>query len=579
MVYTIGARQFQQQILPEGLPATTVWGYGSAGRPETFHYPGYTIEARYGEPVTVRWANQLVDGARRYLPHLVAVDPTLHWANPPGGVRGRDSRPDFTSTPGPYTGPVPLVTHLHGGRTSQESDGYPEAWYLPNATDIPQGYATTGSFYDRYKDEFEARWQIPWTPGTAVFRYDNRQRATTLWYHDHALGLTGPNVYAGLAGFYLLRGGPADLPPGTLPGPAPGAGDGGGPYFEIPLVIQDRTFRTDGGLAYPAGRAEFDGFTGPYIPDSDIPPIWTPESFGTAMVSNGRTWPALAAQPRRYRLRILNGCGTRTLILKITSDPLAPRPAAPALPFWQIGNEGGFLPAPHETGRLLLAPAERADVIADFTGVPAGTALYLINEGPDAPFQGGTPGTDFPAADPATTGQVMKFEIAELSAPDTSTPPDRLELPPAEGLVPAIRSRRLSLNEEPSAVLPGVSPARLALGGIDAQGRPVPRMWGDPVTETPRYGDTEVWEFHNFTVDAHPIHLHAVHFEVVGRQPFGGTPTGPEPGEAGFKDTVIAYPDMTTTVKATFDVKGRFVWHCHMLGHEDNEMMRPYTIR
>lgn len=164
--YVIGVRQFQQQVLPSGLPATTVWGYGSTSHPRSFHYPAFTVEARAGTPVRVRWKNQLLDRKGRYLPHLLPVDPTLHWANPPGGTSARDSRPGFRSTPGPYAGPVPVVTHLHGGRNSEESDGYTEAWYLPGALDLPAGYAEVGSFYEEFKEKFEDRFGDAWGRGT-----------------------------------------------------------------------------------------------------------------------------------------------------------------------------------------------------------------------------------------------------------------------------------------------------------------------------------------------------------------------------------------------------------------------------
>src|SRR6185369_10117308 len=164
--YEIAVRQFQQQILPPGLPPTTVWGYGSVADPATFNYPAFTIEAQVDRPVQVKWVNGLVDGAGNYLPHLLAVDPTLHWANPPGGIDGRDSTPSFSSTPGPYTGPVPLVTHLHGGHSAEESDGYPEAWYLPAARNIPADYARVGSFYDEFKAKSERTVGAIWEPGS-----------------------------------------------------------------------------------------------------------------------------------------------------------------------------------------------------------------------------------------------------------------------------------------------------------------------------------------------------------------------------------------------------------------------------
>jgi spore coat protein A len=577
--YAIAVRQFRQQILPAGMPATTVWGYGSAPHRATFNYPAFTIEASVDRPVRVTWINDLVDRSGAYLPHLLPVDPSLHWANPAGGTNGRDMRPSFTSTPGPYTGPVPIVTHLHGSHSAEESDGFAEAWYLPHARNIPAGYARVGSFYDEFRGKFEAKWHQAWPPGKAVFQYQNDQRASTMWFHDHTLGMTRANVYAGPAGFYLLRGGSSDLPQGVLPGPAPRLGDPPGTrYYEIPIVVQDRSFNTDGSLFYPASREFFDGFEGPYIPDSDISPIFNPEFFGNTMVVNGRTWPVLAVEPRRYRFRFLDGGNSRFLILKIVTDPLTPRPARAAVPFWQIGTEGGFLPFPVQLDQLLMGLAERADVIVDFTGVPVGTEFYLINEGPDEPFGGGQPAEDFEAADPATTGQVMKFVVVPLASTDTSVPASQLRLPTFTPLGAASTTRQVSLNEEDSAVLAGVGPRAALLGTLDDAGNPVHLGWDDPITENPALGATEIWEIHNFTEDAHPIHIHEVQFQVANRQPFEGPPRPPERWESGYKDTVIAYPDEITRVKAKFDLPGLYVWHCHIVEHEDNEMMRPYRV-
>ena len=410
----------------------------------TFHYPSFTIEAKYNRPVRVKWMNQLVDQYGKFRPHLLPVDPTLHWANPPGGTSGRDSTPDFTATPGPYTGPVPIVTHVHGAHVHQEFDGYPEAWFLPAANNIPAGYARRGTYYDKFKPAAEKMLNQSWPTGSAVFQYNNDQRATTLWYHDHTLGMTRLNVYAGPAGFYLLRGGPADLAPALLPGPAPALGDRTGKkYYEIPLAIQDRSFNSDGSLFFPQGRDFFDEFTGPYIPDSDIPPIWNPEFFGNAMVVNGQTWPDLKVEPRRYRFRMLNGCNARFLILKMvnTLHPDGnPDPTAPAaVPFWQIGTEGGFLPAPVKLDRLLIGLAERADVIVDFSKLKPGDQIYLVNLGPDEPFGGGNPGEDFEFPDPNTTGQVMRFTVVKLASQDTSLPPEKLKLPAVTRLVPTAK--------------------------------------------------------------------------------------------------------------------------------------------
>jgi bilirubin oxidase len=577
--FEIAVRQFQQQILPPDMPMTTVWSYGSANHAGTFNYPAFTIEAKWRKPVRVKWINELVDSSGHYLPHLLPVDPTLHWATPPGGVDGRDSRPSFETTPGPYTGPVPMVTHVHGAHTTDESDGYAEAWFLPAATNIPDGYATVGSWYNFFKSKFNAAWGVEWANGSATFQYPNRQRAATLWYHDHTLGMTRLNVYAGPAGFYILRGGPDDEVIGRLPGPAPAHGDPPGRrYYEIPIAIQDRSFNADGSLFYPDSREFFDEFGGPYIPESDISPIWNPEFFGNTIVVNGRTWPSLEVEQRRYRFRFLNGCNSRFIILKMAADPLVERPAPALLPFWQIGAEGGFLPAPVTLEQLLMAPAERADVIVDFSSLPPGTELFLINEAPDEPFGGGQVGTDFEAADVETTGQVMRFVVLPRAGSDNSTPPEQLILPRRTPLGPEVRTRQVSLNEEDSEVLPGIGPKEALLGIVGEDGHPMPMMWDDPITENPDLGDIEIWEIHNHTMDAHPIHIHEVMFEVVNRESMAGDVRGPEPWETGVKDTVIAYPDEITRVKALYDLAGQYVWHCHIVEHEDNEMMRPYSV-
>jgi bilirubin oxidase len=581
--YELAVRQFTQQILPAGLPATTIWGYGSVNHPGTFNYPSFTIEAKWMSPVRVKWINDLKDPVTgAYLPHLLPVDQTLHWANPPGPMRDHHSM-----NPAPYRGPVPIVTHVHGAHTTDESDGYAEAWFLPTASNIPPGYFREGTFYQHFKAQFLAKYGIAWEPGTAVSQYPNDQDAGTLWYHDHTLGMTRLNVYAGPAGFYLLRGGPSDLVldarngrPATLPGPAPALGDPPGMrYYEIPLGIQDRSFHPDGSLWYPSSRDFFDGFTGPYVPLSDIAPIWNPEFFANTMLVNGKTWPYLEVERRRYRFRVLNGCNSRFLILRLSNG----------MPFWRIGAEGGFLPAPVPTTQLLMAPAERADVIVDFSNLPVGTEILLENLGPDEPFGGGQPGVDFEPAEPETTGRVMLFRVVPAVGADRSTPPERLVLPARNPLPEPSATRALSLNELDSQVLADVGPRMAVLGLVDTTtmpGRaiPWPLLWADPITENPALGATEVWEFYNYTMDAHPIHVHEVMFEVVNRQPFDhhtgelGPVRPPEPAERGLKDTVIAYPSEITRIKATFDLPGLYVWHCHIVEHEDNEMMRPYRV-
>jgi len=604
--YEIAVRQFQQHILPPGYGPTTVWSYGpaweAAADNEGLHatagghyfYPAFTIEARSRKPVRVKWINELKTGSGAYRPHLLPVDQTLHWANPPGGEMGRDMRPTFGSTPESYTGPVPMITHLHGAvGIGDESDGYTEAWYLPAANNIPAGYARTGTWHQFFKIKAQIKFRQRWDDGSAVFQYPNDQRAATLWYHDHTLGMTRVNVYAGPAGFYLIRGGTQDLALGyNPPGETLGVGvDPSRIITEIPIAIQDRSFNPDGSLFYPDTRSFFDGIAGPYVPFSDISPIWNPEFFGNAMVVNGQTWPYLDVEQRRYRFRLLNGCNSRVLLLKFND---------PNVRVWQIGTEGGFLPVPLDAagfnvggveGGILLGLAERADLIVDFTNVPAGTSFELLNYGPDDPFGGGIAGVDFDSADPETTGKVMEFRVGPISSPDPTTPPQNLILPPI-AQVKGGTAKPLALLEMMS-MYPGFDGPAEAVLGTMVGGAPVHKMWMDAITENPLLGQTQVWEFYNFTADAHPIHLHEVHFQVVNRQDLAldglgevitpvalvGAPRGPEPWEAGsFKDTVLAYPGQVTRVRARFQHPGLFVWHCHIVEHEDNEMMRPYFI-
>jgi FtsP/CotA-like multicopper oxidase with cupredoxin domain len=601
--YEISMRQFAEQILPVGMPQTTVWGYGGKAAQSNrglliHHAPSLTIEATVNRPVRIKWINELLDANGHFLPHLLPVDPTLHWANPPGGTSGRDSRPTFTETPERYTGPVPIVTHVHGAvGVHDDSDGYAEAWYLPAANNIPGGFAGEGTWYDFFAGKAAASYGVTWGPGFATFQYPNGNRAATIWYHDHALGMTRLNVYAGPAGFYLIRGGPAgdkallDSRTGqtaVLPGPAPREGDKfppNKPYREIPIAIQDRAFNTDGSLFYPDSREFFDGITGPYIPDSDISPIWNPEFFGNMIMVNGNTWPFLQVEQRRYRLRFLNGCQSRFLILDFSGIP--------GVEAWQIGNEGGFLAAPvnltaDNQNRLLMGLAERADMIVDFTNVPVGNHV-LKNIGPDEPFGGGEPPGDFDVSDPDSTGQIMQFRVAPAVGVDDSTPPQFLQLPAITPLPAETKTRPLALIEQLSEFFED-APAE-ALLGIVTDGVLMKREWMDPVTENPAVGATEVWELYNTTADAHPMHIHEITFEVVNREglvlegeevkipiELDGNVSPPEAWESGFKDTVIAYPGQVTRVRARFATPGQFVWHCHIVEHEDNEMMRPYRI-
>jgi spore coat protein A, manganese oxidase len=335
----------------------------------------------------------------------------------------------------------------------------------------------------------------------------------------------------------------------VLPGPAPQRGDPAGTkYYEIPIVIQDRSFNPDGSLFFDD---EFEkGF------------------FGETMVTNGRTWPYLDVEQRRYRFRFLNACNARFVTLRLVTGDPAVRPATSALPFWQIGSDGGFLPAPVALQTLLLGVAERADVIVDFTGLSVGTEVFLINEGVN---QGVDP--DETGTIPATTGQVMKFKVVALTRTDESTPPSQLTLPTIIPLGAPATTRNLILDHVEHEHEGDEN--ELMLLGTQALG---PLMWDDPISERPRPGDVEVWNIRSRHEHPHPIHIHIVQFQVLSRTDDNGIVRPPAPGETGFKDTVIVNDDEIVKVKAKFDVPGLFVWHCHILEHEDKEMMRPYLV-
>ena len=456
-----------------------------------------------------------------------------------------------------------------------------------------------------------------------------------------------------------------------LPGPAPKAGQGvldlntpgnkvRNAVREIPIAIQDRTFNKDGSLFYPATRAFFEGLDPdqlqiPFAPTSDVHKIWNPEAFFNVMVVNGRSWPQLEVAQASYRFRLLDGTNSRFLNLALfVVDPTTNQITSQEIPFYQIGAEQGFLPKvvrirtgeqialtpgaveppsnpTNDPRALLMSPAERADVIVDFSSLPAGTVVRMINTGPDAPF-GGFPA--IPQADPGTTGQVMQFVVTPAlngaygSTDGKTTSPANLKLNAELPLGASVVTRQVSLNEEISKVVcvavdpatgdfvvpvvevPCGSPnsdffgptaAKLGTVSLNTLGQLAgnPLLWTDVtginqlvklksgvtmtvnVTETPKRGDTETWQIANFTVDAHPIHLHLVRFEVVSRTFLDGTPSSNSilpPTEEGFKDTVIAYPGEITTVKAKFDLAGLYVWHCHIVEHEDNEMMRPFVV-
>jgi spore coat protein A, manganese oxidase len=428
----------------------------------------------------------------------------------------------------PLGNQVRLMTHLHGGFVAGDSDGNPAL--------TPNGFG----------------------PGeTQTVYYTNQQPqmpASLLWFHDHGLGTTRLNVLAGLAAAYIVRD---EFDTGAEPNPA---GIPGGPY-EVPLIIQDRLFNPDGTFLYPT---------------SDIPgAVWIGEYFGDVMLVNGKVWPFLEVEPRLYRFRILNGCNARILNLNI-----------PGTRMWQIGAEGGMWDEPVPVTRLLLAPAERADVLVDFSRL-AGATLPLKNLHPPKPVS--TP------APPLT--EVMQIRVgATISQPGPSTIPKTLPGRAANLSGPVATTRYITLNEIAAETVDWV----LNLNAMDFE---------LAATETPRVGEVEDWVYVNLTGDTHPIHTHLVTFQVIGRTPFdvaayqatyagtNGVPGGidptpfaigpmlpPDPTERGFKDTVKANPGYFTTVRAKYELPEgvtapqTYVYHCHILEHEDNDMMRPFIV-
>ena len=557
-LYFVDISEFKQQVLPQGFPETTVWGYGGlvkdteTGR-DTYSQsaPGATFEAVRGIPIMVKWVNQLTGR------HLFAVDPTLHWANP-NDMPMDPPKPWPPFPPGfpDAQSPVPIVTHLHGGEVPSIYDGHPDTWFTADGT---KGPAFVTSFYV----------------------YPNRQEPTTLWYHDHALGITRLNVYAGLAGFYLLRDKDNgcredfELPEGK---------------YEIPIAIQDRSFKADGSFAFTEEGV-----------NPDIHPYWDPEFFGDTIMVNGKVWPNLDVERRQYRFRLLNGSNARFYNLKFENG----------MSFFQIGTDGGFLEEPVELEELLIAPGERADILVDFSDIEPGTSILLLNDA-NAPFPDGDP------VDPNTVGQIMQFTIPADSPPPVEPPRLPCKLNNIVRLIPDAPHRTLTLNE----VMGPEGPVEVLLNG---------QRWGAPISELPRVGSTEDWVIANLTVDAHPIHLHLVQFQIVNRQDFladeykakweeingmppldhptvvlpvfpylTGEPICPDDNEKGWKDTIRMNPNQVTRIRVrfapqdvpTFDVSPGenrypfdptrgpgYVWHCHIIDHEDNEMMRPYKVK
>ena len=489
------------QTVHRDLPPTAIWGYNG-------NWPGPTILARTGRPLRIEWSNRL---PKR---HLLPIDTSIHGAE--------------ISLPA-----VRTVTHIHGASVAPEHDGFPDAWFTASGETGPA---------------FQSR----------VTEIPNDQSAATLWYHDHCMGITRLNVYAGLSGFYLISDEDEDnlrLPSGQ---------------YDIPLMLQDRQLGPDGRLLYPKAV-------------NGTHPVWIQEFFGDVNCVNGKAMPYLPVEARRYRFRILNASNARFYHIRLQAadkdgKPLPAGEDAP--PFQQIGSDGGLLPRPVVLGLLLIGPGERFDVVIDF-GKFGGKHFALVNDAP-APYTMG--GEVIPA-------EVMLFHVGSAPHEDASAVPETLVS--IEHLQPqnAARERVLSIGE-----VERPSDGYVVIGLLDN------KRWHEPITEDPKVGTTEIWTFANTTSDVHPMHLHLVKFEILNRQAFDvaaylqtgklvllGRPIAPERNERpALKDTIKTYPGYVTRIIARFDLPKnvqalpgrdyRYVWHCHILEHEDNEMMRPYKV-
>jgi spore coat protein A len=615
---------------------TTVWGYGK----QTVSWPGQTFQvvsslpgAGGADETVVRWSNEL-QGKK----HLLPVDTSLHWCY---------SLPGYTNYSITKNG-VPIITHLHGGNTDFQFDGNPEFFYSPDGeVQGPQWGNVEGGF-------------------TTTFRYDNAVPAGNLWYHDHALGITRLNVYAGLAGFYFVRDAhDTGLPDNPLQLPA-------FPY-ELAYAIQDRMFTDKGELFYPAfpGDPYYEGFIADE--DADLPPEIFPgggptglaEFFGDFMVVNGKIWPKTDVEPRKYRMRLLNGCDSRFLAIQFFAVPLGEEGFPPGtrgpIPFTVIGSDQGLASSPTTGVRtLLMETGSRYDIIFDFS-IVENYRIIMKNIGGDEPFGGDIPGPQvFDGTD-----RVMAFDVItplNESVPDNS--PTGISFGP--NVPTAIdRQRNVALFEgrdefnrlqpllgtaEPATdhnndpinwpETPVYQQAKLPDGTLSPLSGQMEGSiaWHSPTTENPALGHTELWHVWNTTGDAHPVHLHLVHFKIYARRdiiwdshttdedrvipnddhgtPAGdGTylvrqptvqhnsvagdastygsgfkimnptagprmlnPPGPEYVENAPKDMVTALPDQVTLIRANFNKPGRYVWHCHILSHEDHEMMRVLEV-
>jgi len=571
--------------------ATPMWGYGS--RKRNVSWPGKTIEVHRDTPVWVLWMNQLT---RRYtpLPHLLPLDTSMHWCYSLHGYQQYSVEENG----------VPLVPHLHGGHTKSKFDGNPEYFFSPD-------WLVRGPRWTRF-----------------MYKYHNDQQAGCLWYHDHALGITRLNVYAGLAGFYIIRddedtgrhGNPLGLP---------------AEQHELAYVIQDRMFRANGELFFPAypgepAYADFITDQGANLPADKFPdggPTALAEFFGDHIVVNGKIWPKTNVEPCHYRLRILNGSDSRFLAIRFrvaaTASSTDLQDASDPLPFWVIGSDQGLARSATQLDTLLINPADRHDIIFDFSQIAEGSRVIMDNIAGDVPFSGtltGNPAS--PDYDPADlfdnrqTDRIMAFDVNKpVSAGAVVFDPDVINHCPGNtNLVDKTRKVALFEGRDEFGRLQPMQ--GVAEDTQDVEGNLVNGAlpWHAPITENPDLNSTEIWEIYNTTADAHPVHLHLVHFEILDNEDFTADvieqPVTQHDGSVGRgfrleniqqvvntrvdatgvekapRDVVTCLPGpdpdngvfKVTRIKVTFDRPGRFVWHCHILSHEDHDMMRPFHV-
>jgi spore coat protein A len=514
--FTIGVSQFNQWLglidpITQQPLITTVWGYNGS-------YPGPSILAKKNTPLQIFWRNNLVNHNNQPLLHLLPIDISIDWA--------------FANDPNWQSYGVPIVTHVHGAHSESASDGLPDAWFTPNFERKGNGFI---------KGDVEP------------YYYQNDQEAATIWYHDHASGVTRLNVYAGLAGYYLIT----DQNEMSLQA----ANNLPAVPYDLGLAIQDRMFTASGQLYYPASPEEAD----------DPDPSTLPEMFGDFVLVNGMAWPVLDVEPRQYRFRLLNGSDSRFYNLFLSTGQQ----------FIQIGSDQGLLRSPFAMNQMLIAPGERKDVILDFSDPALWGQTIILKNNAKAPYPKGE------APDPQTIGRIMAFRVNKpfnANYPLTTLPANLRS--PIVPLQTNLTPRKLVLFEaedEFDRLMP-------MLGTVDDG----VKGFREPLTENPAFNSTEIWEIYNETMDAHPIHLHLVSMQLISRQKFNakidevngkptnirliGQPQSPTPDEQGWKDTWVMNPGEVTRVIAKFDREGLYVWHCHILSHEEHDMMRPFYV-